>query len=574
MAAIVSWRLSPVVALAVCGAGFVLAVWALVLSINAMPHPWWVLVPSESVGLVFLGVGLYGWLRRPQARRMVWLVVAVGATWYLGDLQLSSNPVLFRLGFWRYYLNVVVLAHLLLAYPDGRLTRPVERLTIVAQYVAMLVTQGMRVLTERPLQPQGWGDPHATISVWAPVGSVLSVLLTIAMLVLVGLRWRAEPPPVRRARGLFWASVAVIGLVIAWGSVAALLRASVTIQGTVLLLYALAHLLLGVALLTGPLHTQMTSHRHVTGLLAQLHGQPVDHVRLHHILAEALEDPRLTLHYRRADSDDYVDAYGLPAPPPTRTDRATTVVRGRDQRPLAVLSHDPVLAEMPQYRRRLQAVVAAAALAIENARLQAENRAHLRGLLEVEQATRRTIRAMLHDGPQHRLSALQLLLGQLRKRHDSAELDADLRQIAAGLQATVHDLREVTQGIYPSNLRLSGLDAALDSLAQRSPIPLVLDVSSGRWASDVEETAFFIISEAVGNVHKHANATRITVRVHGTAQHLAIEVCDDGSGSAGPTATGTGLRGLRDRVAAHAGTLAIDSPPGGGTRIQVMLPCA
>jgi hypothetical protein len=157
MVAVVSRRWELTVALVVWGAGFALAVWALVLSISAPPHPWWVLVPSESVGLVFIGVGLYGWLRRPEARRMAWLVFAVGATWYVGDLQLSNDPVLFRLGFWLYYLNVVVLAHLLLAYPDGRLTRPVERLTIAAQYVVVLVTQGMRVLTEEPLQPQGWG---------------------------------------------------------------------------------------------------------------------------------------------------------------------------------------------------------------------------------------------------------------------------------------------------------------------------------------------------------------------------------------------------------------------------------
>jgi hypothetical protein len=148
MVAIVSRRWELTVALVVWGAGFALAVWALVLSISAPPHPWWVLVPSESVGLVFMGVGLYGWLRRPETRRMAWLVFAVGATWYVGDLQLSNDPVLFRLGFWLYYLNVVVLAHLLLGYPDGRLTRPVERLTIAAQYMVVLVTQGMRVLTE------------------------------------------------------------------------------------------------------------------------------------------------------------------------------------------------------------------------------------------------------------------------------------------------------------------------------------------------------------------------------------------------------------------------------------------
>jgi signal transduction histidine kinase len=561
------------VAAVTCGAGFAFAGWAMTLSAGARPYPWWVLIPVESVGVVFLGVGLFAWARRPEAARMARLVVAVGIIWYAGDLQFSADPVHRRLGFWLFYLNVVVLAHLLLAYPEGRLARPAERVTIAAQYATVLVTQGMRAVTEHPLQPQVWGDMHAPISVWAPIGSVLGVTLTAVTLGLVVQRWRTEPPPVRRAQGLFWAAVAVIGVVVVLLCVAGLVRASATAHGALLLLYALAHFLLGAAVLTGLLRTQLTSHQHITALLAELHRRPADNVRLRDALAEALEDPQLSLHYRRADSDDYVNAHGQPAPLPAGTDRAVTLVPGPDREPLAAIVHDPVLVRLPQHRRRLQTVVAAAGLAIENGRLQAENRAHLRGLLEAEQATRRAIRAMLHDGPQHRLSAIQLLLGQVRRQHGGTALGTDLGRIADELQETVRDLREVTQGVYPSNLRRSGLGDALDSLAQRSPIPLVLDVAPGRWPAEVEETAFFIISEAVGNVHKHANATRITVRVREVASDLVIEVIDDGAGAAGPAANGTGLRGMRERVAAHEGTLTIDSPCGHGTTIRAALPC-
>jgi signal transduction histidine kinase len=555
-------------------AGFAFAGWALTLSAGArQPYPWWVLAPAESVGVAFLGVGLFAWIRQPETKRMARLVVAVGITWYAGDLQFSTDPVLFRLGFWLYYIHVVVLAHVLLSYPEGRLARPVARFTIAAQYATVLVTQGMRVLVEKSPPPQGWGDPRAPISVWAPIGSVLGAVLTVVAVGLVVQRWRAEPPPVRRARGLFWLAVAFIGAVVAFGSVAGLVRASVAVHGVLLLLYALAHFVLGAALLTELLRTQLTTHHRVTQLLAELHLRPVDDARLHRALGEALEDPDLTLHYRRADSDDYVNARGQPAPLPTGADRAVTLVRGPDGQPLAALVHNPVLVRLPQYRRRLHAVVAAAGLAIENARLQAENRAHLRGLLEAEQVTRRAIRAMLHDGPQHRLSAIQLMLGQVRKRHGTAGLDADLGQIADELQATVQDLREVTQGIYPSNLRSSGLGDALDSLAQRSPIPLVLDIPANQWPPEVEETAFFIISEAVGNAQKHANATRITVLVCEVAGHLTLDVSDDGDGAAEISPNGTGLRGMRDRVAAHEGTLTIDSPCGHGTTIRAVLPC-
>jgi signal transduction histidine kinase len=373
---------------------------------------------------------------------------------------------------------------------------------------------------------------------------------------------------------LFWLSVGLIGVLIAVGVTwVGLLRAPVAMEQVLILLYALAHLVLGAAVLTGLLRTQVVTHQRVTELLAALQGHPVDNVRLRDAMAWALEDPGLTVHYRRADSDDYVNAHGQAAPLPIGTGRAVTVVRGPDREPLAALVHDPVLVQLPQYRRRLQAVVAAAGLAFQNARLQAENRAHLRGLLEAEQATRRAIRGMLHDGPQHRLSAVQLLLGQVRRQPGGADLDLALKQIAEELQATVHDLREVTQGIYPANLRASGLRDAFDSLAQRSPIPLVIEVPAKRWPPDIEETAFFIVSEAVGNVHKHANATRIRVDVRDLPGQLAIEISDDGGGVSLVSPNGTGLRGMRDRAAAHQGTLTIHSPRAGGTTIRAVLPC-
>jgi signal transduction histidine kinase len=550
------------------------AVWAIALSFGARSHPWWwVLASAESVGVVFLGVGLFAWIQRPEAGRLARLMVAVGVTWYAGDLQFSANPVLFRLGFWLFHLTAVVLAHLLLSYPEGRLARPVERFTVAALYATVLVTQGMRVLAEKSPPPQGWGGPGGSVSVWAPIGSVAGAVFTALIIVLVVQRWRAEPPPVRRTRGLFWLSVVLIGVVFVSGLVAGLLRAPVAVENVLLFLYALAPLVLGAAVLTGLLRTQLITHHRVAELLAALQDRPVDHVQLRDALARALEDPDLTVYYRRADSDEYVNAHGQPAPVPAGAGREVTVVRGPDQEPLAALVHDPVLGRLSQYRRRLDAVVAAAGLAIQNVRLQAENRAHLRGLLKAEQMTRQAIRGMLHDGPQHRLSAIQLLLGQVRRQPGTADLDLALEQIAAEVQATVHDLREVTQGIYPSNLRAAGLRDAFDSLAQRSPVPLVLDVAVKRWPPEVEETAFFIVSEAVGNAHKHANATQITVRVRDLAGQLAVEISDDGTGAASVSPAGTGLRGMRDRVAAHEGTLTIDSPRGGGTTIRVVLPC-
>ncbi|HZN74520.1 MAG TPA: sensor histidine kinase, partial [Micromonosporaceae bacterium] len=348
--------------------------------------------------------------------------------------------------------------------------------------------------------------------------------------------------------------------------------APVPVQGVLLLLYAAAQSLLGASVLVGALRTQM-AHQQVTRFLTRMNQRTEGGGALRDALAEALEDPSLTLHYRRADSGEYVDAHGMPAPLPTGPSRAVTWVTGSAGQPLAALVHDPFLTQQPQHRRRLDAVVTAASLALENARLNAENRAHLRGILDIELATRHRIRSMLHDGPQHRLSGIQLLVGQLRRSHGDEGAEPVLQQIAQELQAAVQDLRDVTEGIYPAILRTKGLEDALDSLAQRSPIPLVLDIASGRWPEYLEETVFMVISEAVGNAHKHAHATSITVTVHDDRGRLVAEIRDDGDGGAASNAHGSGLRGMRDRVAAHEGTLHIDSPPGGGTTVRAVLPC-
>ena len=139
----------------------------------------------------------------------------------------------------------------------------------------------------------------------------------------------------------------------------------------------------------------------------------------------------------------------------------------------------------------------------------------------------------------------------------------------------MHDLREVTEGVYPSILRMNGLADALDPLVQRSPIPLILDVARGRWPDRVEETAFFVISEAVGNAQKHANASRIIIRVREEDGHLVAEVSDDGRGGAVFTSIGgSGLRGMRDRVGVHDGTLIIENLSEEGTIVRAVLPCA
>ena len=191
-------------------------------------------------------------------------------------------------------------------------------------------------------------------------------------------------------------------------------------------------------------------------------------------------------------------------------------------------------------------------------------------------AERRRIERDLHDGTQQRLVSLAMNLGIAQAT--IAEAPEPARQAIAeaheeALQALV-DLRALVRGLHPAVLNDRGLDAALSGLAARSPIPVRLTVDvPARCSPSVEAVAYFIVSEALANVAKHANATKAEVTVTRTGDRLRVVVVDDGRGGAAPTGDGTGLPGLAQRAAAVDGTLIITSPTGGPTTISAELPC-
>ena len=256
----------------------------------------------------------------------------------------------------------------------------------------------------------------------------------------------------------------------------------------------------------------------------------------------------------------------------------TATLIEREGRPVAALVHDPFLDDEQEL---LDAVSAAAGIALENARLQAELRARLEELhesrarvLTAGQEERRRLERNLHDGAQQRLISLSLdlkrLEGQLGDDPDArAEIDQARREIATSLD----ELRTIARGLHPAVVSGHGLQVALDTLIAKAPVPVTLNAElDGRLDEAVEVAAYYVVSESLANVGKHAQAKAATVSVERENGSLVVEVADDGVGGA-DAEQGGGLRGLADRVEAHGGRLRVWTPRGGGTRVRAEIPC-
>jgi signal transduction histidine kinase len=196
-------------------------------------------------------------------------------------------------------------------------------------------------------------------------------------------------------------------------------------------------------------------------------------------------------------------------------------------------------------------------------------------IVDAGQTERKRLERNLHDGAQQRLIALSLELGFWEEGlhgdpEASRRLDRARREIATSLE----ELRAVASGLHPAVVSGHGLEVALEQLAARGPVPVRLNVDVRiRMPERLEMAAFYLVSESLANIGKHAHATSATVDVSRTGDRVVIEIADDGIGGA-DTELGSGLRGLADRVEALEGRLRIWSPNGRGTRLRAEIPCA
>jgi signal transduction histidine kinase len=574
-------------ALAAVGFAFGLAVLALILTSNSAPDPpgaW--AAAALVVGWSFIGVGLFAWGRRPD-NRVGMLMVATGFAWLVAGSGFSDLPLVFTLGNLFGTVFFAVAIHLLLAFPTGRLQSRAERWIIGAAYVLTTVCALPLWLFADPRTldcddcPENVllvHDSETLVSVAVTVLNLFGAVLVGTVLVLLIRRWRHATPSQRRFLvPVYSASVAVAILLI----VTVLLQTGVpgsTASDVAWIASMIPFALVPYLFLGTLVRTRMIQSGAVSELIARL-NETAQRGELRDALARALGDPSLQLAYWLPQDRRFVDAAGHRVEVPAAgSGRAVTPVE-RDGHLVATLVHDPVLEEQHEH---VDAVCSAASLALENERLDAELRAKVEELrasrermLRIGLEERRRLERDLHDGAQQRLvsTALNMRLARDKLRDEPEAAEQLLEGAGHELDAALEELRELARGIHPAVLSDRGLDTALEALVHRTPLPVELRFTPGeRLPEAIELAAYFVVSEALTNVVKYAEASHAVVDVAHENGGLLVLVADDGVGGADPE-RGTGLRGLVDRLAVLEGHLEIDSEAGRGTKITARIPC-
>jgi signal transduction histidine kinase len=481
---------------------------------------------NASVGWLFMGAGALVWHRRP-ADRLGLLMIATGVAWFVGGV-VHRGP----------------LVHLLLAFPSGRLTTRLARCVVLFAYIDGIVGSFL-------------------------VLNAATVVLAVGLLVAAGRGILSSSGAVRRGRvAAAIAGVALAVVLVAW-PVASML--GIDLREAQQLGYE-AVLALTVIGITADLMWGGWSRSALTGLVVEL-GTRAEAGTLRDRLARALGDPSLVVGYLLPDSGAYFDEAGRAIElPEANTWRVVTPV-GPTGSSEAIIIHDPAVLGDPAL---LVGVAAAVRVAVANAQLQldvqervTELEASQRRIVEVGDVQRRQLEQELSAGSITRMGHVGELLQGVRSAV-AGSANVEVAAAIAELALAEDELRRFAQGVFPRTLADRGLADAIAELAARSSIPIDVRMEVERHPATIEATAYFVCSEALANLAKHAHATRAEVRATDVSGQLVVVIADDGVG--GADLAGSGLRGLQGRVGAMGGRLTLVSPRGRGTRLEAVLP--
>jgi signal transduction histidine kinase len=554
------------------------AAFLLVVRDGDVANAWLSATLTLAIGWCFVASGLVVWAREEENPLGV-VMAALGLVWLAGAAVGEVGSAFGSwLGFVAVNAAVAMFVHVLVAFPSGRLGSRRERLLVGAAYVNLVLFAPLWMALRGDAPPR---DGTAGLLRPEPFGSSLGgPQAAIALLVggaLVWLLWRRWYWATRHTRR-------TLALVLLTGSTSLVLLvgAAVADRSSAAAGRALGWLAFAafgavpLAILAGILRTRL-ARASVAELLRELETARTPGA-LRDALRAALGDPTLRLAYWVSETRGFVDLRGRPFELPWEGSSQVATRVERDGHTVAALVHDASLRDAPEL---LEAVTSAAGLALENERLHAELRSHVDELresrariVEAGDSERRRLERNLHDGAQQRLVsiALQLRLVEAKLRTDPDAAAPIVALVRDELTEALQELRELARGIHPAILSEHGLGPALEAVAGRSHVPVQLSAPVERLPASVEAAIYYVVSEALTNVAKYAQASSVTVEIARTDGRAVVAVADDGIGGADPDG-GSGLRGLADRVAALGGRLHVDSEPSRGTRIHADIPC-
>lgn len=533
---------------------------------------------------VYLVAGLIAWRRRPH-NGVGALLIWTGLTMWLVAIGNTTVPAFQALLPMFSLLIVAAPAHLLLAFPTGRLGSKTARALVAGLYVATVVLQVPQYLFDQSVEPRFLSviDVPALRAAGQHVQTVvLDVLLVVVAAVVIARLMRARPQD-RRSLG----TVSGVGVFVvlfvpvsAWAAsswwpghqmeLAAIQITSLAILPVVVL----ASFLLGGFRRTAQLEE----------LGAWLGSSQTSRSPIREVLAAALDDPTLDIVYWSVELSGWVGDDGVPVTEPDRRAGRVRSIIQLGEVPVAAIEYD---GSVSRDSREVERAAGLVALALERERLSAELRASRRSVIESRErlvgaadAERRRISRGLHDGLQVRL----LLIGIDAQRIATATGTEAADQVAARAIALRDDadhaadeLRAIVEALVPPALIELGLVGAVGELVESMPIPTRLDAAvPGRLTDTTETTAYLVVAEALSNVVKHSHATSAAVSLSIEGTWLCVTVSDNGSGmtalATGNGHSGTGLAGIADRVAAVGGTSMTQAPSEGGTKIWARIP--